>query len=170
MRTAVGRFLPPFLLLGLALLAAAPVQAGSKEFDRLVCHVEQQLGTAKTDIPCGWLVGLAVRFAKPEGVKGLQFAVFEDVPGDAAAGFGELEAGARACLGPGWARMVCQRCPARNEAQLIWVQPAKNEVRLMIVSVDDGDAAVLHVRLDPDVFYEWMDEPAAIARRVQRTQ
>ena len=170
MRAGVRRVFLPLLLVGLALLAAAPVQAGSKEFDRLVRHVEQQLGTAKTDIPCGWLVGLALRFTKPEGVRGLQFAVFEDVPGEAAAGFGELETGARACLGPGWARMVCQRCPARNEAQLIWVQPAKKEVRLMIVSVGDGEAAVLHVRLDPDKFSEWMDEPTVIARRVRRTQ
>lgn len=169
MRPGIRHRLLPAVLLALAACLTLPVQAGSKEFDRLVRHVEQQLGTAKTDIPCGWLAGLAVRFTKPEGVKGLQFAVFENVPGDAAAGFGELEAGARTCLGPGWARMVCQRCPARNEAQLIWVQPAKKEVRLMIVSVDDGDAAVLLVRLDPAKFAEWMDEPTQIAHRVQRT-
>jgi len=39
-----------------------------------------------------------------------------------------------------------------------------------IVSVGDGEAAVLHVRLDPDKFSEWMDEPTVIARRVRRTQ
>ncbi len=112
MRAGVRRVLLPLLLVGLALLAAAPVR-GNKEFDRLVRHVEQQLGTAKTDIPCGWLVGLALRFTKPEGSGDFSSPCSKTCPEKQRPDSANWRAGARACLGPGWAAWSW-RCPARS--------------------------------------------------------
>ncbi len=152
MRAGVRRVLLPLLLVGLALPQAAPVQAASGRV-RPASSAEQQLGTQR-DIPC--VVGSSGSPCASPSRRGQGDCRVRRVRRRARRSSGRIRRTGGGCPRvprPGWARMVCQRCPACNEAQLIWVQPAKKEVRLMIAPVGDGEAAA-HVRLDPDKFSE----------------
>lgn len=155
------------LLAGLWLALTASVQAGDDPFKALVEQVENAWGVERESIPGGWLAGLALHFVKPDGVKGIKFATFEDGRLPADPDWAALEDNILRTLGPGWGRLLFQQSRRGGESSLIYARPEKNEVRMVILTLEEGEAVLLSLRLEPETFREWMKEPCRMARRVE---
>jgi hypothetical protein len=135
----------------LVLLAAAPVHAG---FDEVVAHVAKNSGLKRTSLPFMGLARFAVWVASPDGVHDFQIAVFEGAAGTSR---GELSAQAiSAAAGKGWKPFVQSR--SKSETTVIYAQPDGNLMRLLIVTQEKDEAAVIEVKLDADKVAEFIND------------
>jgi hypothetical protein len=107
------------------------------------------------------LLGVALLFARPEGVSGLKLAVFEDFNG--ATNSEDVSRVVENSLGPGWYPFV--RVRSRNivkgdqEATLIYANPSNGKFRMMIVNIESSEATVVELKLSDHAIKKWLKEP-----------
>jgi hypothetical protein len=112
----------------LALAAAAPV--GDRDFDAVVKGIESQYGIKRTGIPMFGLVKLIVKVARPQGVKQLDMALFEDVRMDAPDA-DAIDALIEHAVSNRWRPMVRVRSRDGESSYIYFREDGKN-VRLLV--------------------------------------
>jgi hypothetical protein len=145
----------------IALAAAArPAEAGDREFDAVVRHIETTYKTKRVRIPLMGLARLAFRIAKPEGVKSFKLATFENLstpnPSEAA----RLGQVLRGSLDAAWLPLLRVRTRGGDEQTFIYLREDKRDVRLLVVSVESAAATVVRVRVGRETLARWMNDPA----------
>ena len=148
----------------LILCASTLAAAGDPEFRGIVGAIENQYGVHHMHIP---LLGVAMFFARPEGVSGLKLAIFENFHNPTAAD--EIRAVVENKLGPDWHPFVRvrEKKPDKGdsgETTLIYVSPAGGKLRMMIVNVESSEATVVELKLSERAIKQWLDEPGEKAR------
>jgi len=154
--------------LSLCVLAAAPrpAEAGDREFDAVVRHIESTYRTKRVRVPFMGLARLAVRLAKPEGVKSFKLATFENLSAPdprEAARLGEV---LRASLEPAWRPLVRVRSRGGVEQAFVYLREDGRDVRLMVVSVEPDGATVVRVKVGRETLARWMREPGSAGVRL----
>lgn len=153
-----SRLLAP--LLAAAVLGAAPAWARTREFDRIVDRVSEHYHKRP-----GWGMGLLSFFGgwfAPAGVHDLRMAVIEDAPEpreEPLDGFIEREAG------PGFRPFVKVRSAKAHETTYIFARETGRNVDLLLVSLEPREAVVMEMRLEPEAFAQWLDDPEGMAKR-----
>jgi hypothetical protein len=139
-------------------LAAAP--AGDPDFDALVKGIETHYGVKRTNIPMFGLVKLIVKVARPEGVKQIDLALFEDVrinPQNA----GAVDAMVRSAVSDRWRSMV--RVRSRDgESSYIYYRPDGRDYQLLVASFDGDEASVVQLSAPLERMAEWVRDPAGL--------
>ncbi len=126
----------------------AVVQAVSTTY-----HVHQNLRFVT------WFAGIATKVARPEGVKSLRMAIFEDqdfTPRDGEAQFEQAVAGA---LQEDWQPLVRVRSNRDGERTYIYAREQGKDVRMFIVTIEASEAVVLEVKMNAEKFAQMVDEP-----------
>ncbi len=143
-------------VLVLILCASSLAVAGDHEFRGVVRSIESTYGVHHMHIP---LLGVAMFFARPEGVSGLKLAVFEGFEGHADCD--EVRRLVESSLGPGWYPFVKVRTngDSSGETTLIYSSPSGGRLRMMIVNVEASEATVVELRLSDRAIKKWMSEP-----------
>ncbi|HZS08281.1 MAG TPA: hypothetical protein VFD58_25835 [Blastocatellia bacterium] len=147
------------LMLGLMLLIACnAVPAKDKGFDSIVRHIETHYRARRTRIPFLGLAGFAVKIIRPAGVKSLKLAVFEDQDFSDAVGDTKFEEVMRGALEQQWQPLVRVNSRRGGERVYIFSKANKDDVELMIVTLEQHEAVALQVRINPDRLMKFIND------------
>ena len=140
-----------FLLLTCATTIAS---AADHDFRNVVHAIEHTYGVHHMRIP---FLGVAMFFARPEGVSGMHLAVFEgfESPQDSA----EVRRTVENSLGDGWFPFVRVRSRDNGETTLIYANPSGGKMRMMIVNLEPSEATVVELNLSERAIKAWLKEP-----------
>jgi hypothetical protein len=142
----------PFLALT-ALLLALPLAMPASEFDWMVREFSRQSGVQQLHIPFLGLARFTVAVAHPAGTSEFKLAVFEH-PNVRPNDFSTLS---DTLTGSSWKPMI--RVRSRNgEASNIYLQPDGKHLKILIVTLDPGDATFVELRINPESLMKFVDE------------
>ncbi len=133
------------------LLLPAALQAG--EFDWMVREFSRETGMKPLHIPFFGLAKFVVSVGHPAGTSELNLSVFENADMDSAE-FIRITDGA---VGRSWKPMVRVRSRS-GEATNIYARPSGKEMRVLIATLDHGDATFVEVRVEPEALLRFVDE------------
>lgn len=128
--------------------------AGDHEFRGVVNAIEDHYGVHHMHIP---LLGVAMFFARPEGVSGMKLAIFEDFHGRSDTA--EVSRLVEHSLGEGWFPFVRVHSRSDKETTLIYACPEGGNFRMLIVNLEPDEATVIEFRLSDRAIKRWMKEP-----------
>ncbi len=148
----------------LALVFVAPAMAFPKDrqFDAIVREIEARYH--RKPMRLMGLVSFIANRARPEGVKNLRFAVFEDLDTSASPPDGDFAQFVARAAGPEFYPFVRVESRRDGEQTHVFARPLNNDFELLIVCVERHEATVMRMRLDPERMSEWEDDPAGMAR------
>jgi hypothetical protein len=162
------RLLPSLgLLIALSLFPSAAL-ARDRGFGAVVRAVENTYHLRRSNRLVCWFAGVAVKFAKPEGIEHLRLAMFEDQGFSPRSNDADFEEAVRSALTVDWQPIVRVWSRRDGERTHIYARRDSNDVSLFIVSVEEDEAVVMEVKMDEKAFAEMIDSPerAADAFRV----
>lgn len=153
----------PFALVAVCLGLAPAAPAADADFDALVRGIESHYGTKRLHIPLFGVAKFFVRVARPEGVKQLDLAIFEEIhytqPDERE--FDEL---VRNAVGGRWRPMVRVRSRADNERTYIYAREEGGDVRMMIANFEPSEAVVIQYRVSTRTLLAMLDHPDRIGK------
>jgi hypothetical protein len=136
-----------------AVILLVPLVVSANEFDWLVREFSRQSGARQTYIPLFGLVRFSVAVVHPAGTSQLRLAVFEHANLESEK-FSQLT---DAVVGHEWKPMV--RVRSRNhESTNIYAQQQGRDLRLLITSLDGGEATFVQVRIRPQQLMKFIDD------------
>lgn len=154
-----SELLSAVLLVGL--VSASPLRAGNREFKRLVRDMRAQCHSA----PMGTgFIGCLARWFSPRGVSGLHLAIFDDPEASRKLQAAGVEGLVQTSVGADMAPMVRVHSPSKGEHTFIYARPEGRKAELLIVSADPREVVVISLKVDPQVFQAWMDDPGRMGR------
>jgi len=136
-------------------LCASNLFAADRGFNEVVNAIETTYGVRHMHIP---LLGVALFFVRPDGVRCRKLAVFENFHGpvDPAEARSLIEGH----LGPDWHPFVRVHSKGSNgETTLIYANPSGNKMRMMVVSLESSEATVVEVNIPDHSISKWLKEP-----------
>jgi hypothetical protein len=150
----------------MAALAAAPARAGDREFHEIV----NRLAAAyhKKPMPFMGFVSFVARFAQPEGVSGIKFAIFDDIDPSLSPDEREFDGFMQGIVGSEFRPFVRVRSHRDREQTYIYLHDANDASELLVVTIDPSDAVVVKMRLKPEAMKDWMDDPVQQGRHSAR--
>ena len=148
-------------------VAAPAARADDPEFDAITSHLKSHFNARRISIPFLGLANFFVRIVRPAGVKSFKVAIFEDLnvtPGQTGR---EVSALMRSALSPEWQPLV--RVRSRDGEQLyVYAREAGENIKLMVVTIDQTDAVVARVKLSPRRLAEFLQEPKILGISINR--
>jgi hypothetical protein len=136
-------------------------QARADDFGKIVRHIEVNYHVHRNHRFLMGFAGLVVKFWHVGGVKSLKAAIFEDQHLDATDADARLDEIVQSASEHGWHPLVKSYSRRSGEHSYIYVQDLGKDIkdiRMLIVSVEPNEAAVLQLKLDPDKLARFMDE------------
>ena len=158
--TGRGRWLAALLILVGFGLACGYGQASPKQktdVGTLERAFAAELQLRATHVPMmGMANGLARAFTHG-GVRGLKVVTYETFPRDVDRA--AIEQLARMHLSGGWSMMMHERGTAEGgESEMVWVQPAGDRVRLLVIDLEVGEMTLAQMELNPEQLVKWKEE------------
>lgn len=136
-----------------AFLLLLPLALPASEFDWVVREFSRETGAKATHIPFFGLARFVVAVAHPAGASELRLAIFENTHLEAT----RFSAITDDAVGNIWKPIV--RVRSRNgEFTNIYAQPNADQLRLLITSLDGGEATFVQVRVKPATLMKFVDE------------
>ena len=147
------------LLAALLSFSIANVHAEDRAFKAISTHLKTRYKAKRRGIPFLGLANFAVKIVHPAGVKSIKIAIFEDLDSSGNINHAELNAVIRQSLDEEWQPLV--RVYSRREGEQVFVY-ARNEgddIKLMVVSLQQTDAFIARVKISPATLAKWMEKP-----------
>jgi hypothetical protein len=155
-----GRFFPHAIIL-IALLSVGYGSAAAQSnqgFDAIAKHLKTRYQAKKKGILFLGLAKFAIRIAKPAGVKSINVSLFEELKNTGELPDSELSALMRNALSAEWSPLVSVR--QRNGDQFyVYAAEAGKDIKLAVLVINQTDAALLRVKIDPNSLRKFMDDP-----------
>lgn len=149
-------------------VAAPAARADDPEFDAITQHLKSQFNARRVNIPFLGLANFFVKIVRPAGVKSVKVAIFEDLslaPGQGAAS--AFNAFMRRALSPAWQPLL--RVRSRDGEQLfVYAREAGENIKLMVVTIDQTDAVVARVKLSPKRLADFLQDPKILGISINR--
>jgi hypothetical protein len=136
-----------------ALILFVPLMLSANEFDWLVREFSRQSGARRTYIPLFGLVRFSVAVVHPAGTSQLRLAVFEHADLESKR-FSQLT---DSVVGQEWKPMIRVRS-RNNESTNIYAQQRGKDLRLLITSLDGGEATFVQVQMRPTQLIKFIDD------------
>jgi len=147
------------LLAALTCFPFSAASGGDPDFGDLVRRLEAELGVEATRVPMMGVSNVFLRFAGPAGAGGLKLAVFESTgPADAVRAL-RFQEFVRENLGERWRPFVRVYSRAGGEAVSIYFRAHKSRVRLLMAALEDNEATLIQMDLDPKRLARWLLHP-----------
>jgi hypothetical protein len=143
-------------------LFTAPGRAFAKDdFGRIVQHIETNYHVHRQH---RWVMGLAgftVKFWHFAGVKSLKGAIFENQRFVNAASDTRFDEVVRAAMDSGWQPMVQSWDRHSGERTYIYAQDLGKDLKLLVVNLEQNEAVVLQVKVDPKKLSDFIQEASS---------
>ena len=150
----------------LAILTAVPARAGDREFHEIV----NRLAAAYHQKPMPFMgfVSFVARFAQPQGVSGIKFAIFDDIDPSLSPNESELDSFMQSVVGSEYQPFVRVRSHRDHEQTYVYLRNLKDTSEMLVVTIDSSDAVVVKMRLKPEAMKDWMDDPVGEGKHSAR--
>ncbi|HWC95801.1 MAG TPA: hypothetical protein VG456_03605 [Candidatus Sulfopaludibacter sp.] len=152
-----------------ALLAAAGVASGSREFDSVVKAIETHYGATRTHIPLMGVANLVLQVGHPAGTSGFHIALFEDLRTDlgdeteAAQLSAFMDKLASAHLRP----FIHTLSRSTGDATYIFCGDTGKDSQILIATFSPHGANVIEVYVNFDTLIRWIQSPDTAGRSLQ---
>jgi hypothetical protein len=132
------------------------------DFGRIVHHIEASYHVHRNHRFAMGFAGLVVKFWHVAGVRSFKAAIFEDQHLDGTDTDTKLDEIVAHASRSGWQPMVRSFSRRTGEHTYIYAQDngAGKDLKLLVVSVEQNEAAVIQVKLDPDKLEQFIEENA----------
>ncbi|HYO92719.1 MAG TPA: hypothetical protein VEQ40_13845 [Pyrinomonadaceae bacterium] len=139
----------------------AAAQKSGNGFDAITKHLKMRYQARKKSVPFLGLAKFAVRIVKPAGVKSINLSLFEDLKNTGELTDNELSGLMRDALSPEWQPLVSAR--QRNGDQVyIYAAEAGKDVKLAVLVINQREAVLARVKVDPQALRRFMDNPKVL--------
>lgn len=148
------------VLLGAAIASAAAPSAFAKgnEFDKVCDHLEERYEAKKVKIPFQWLARAAVGIVKPAGVKSFKVTVYRDLKFTRESLDTEMRWVMSEAFDTNWTPIL--RVISKNGEQVYMnMREYKDNVKVLLVSINRDEAVVVRAKFDPDKLAEFIENP-----------
>lgn len=153
------------LVIILALAVTAPGAARDREFDAIVRALEARYDSSPTHIPMFGFANFLVKVARPSGATDLKLAIFADLRQPVFREEEDFTALVGESLGPDWHPFIRVHERRHDQWVCIYSNFAAGRWKLLIASLEQREAAVIRIRLNPGGMRNWVLCPAHRARR-----
>jgi hypothetical protein len=137
--------------------ATAQRKSGS-DFNAIVKHLKTRYQAKKRGIPFLGLAKFAVRIVKPAGVKSISVSLFEDLKNTGELSDSELSGVMRNSLSEEWMPLIRVRQKGGN-ITYVYAAEAGKDVKLAVLSINQTEAVLARVKIDPDSLRKFLDDP-----------
>jgi hypothetical protein len=149
------------ILAAALLLPCTTVRADDKEFDAIARHLKSHFNAKRRSIPFMGLAKLAIKIARPAGVKSIKVAIFEELKysgGDDGSGMAQAM---RQALSQDWQPLVRIR-QRSGEQTYVYARYEGRNIKLMVVSLQPDEAFVARVEISPDALARFVNNPKVL--------
>jgi len=154
------------LLLGVLLALPGFLRAGDREFDAIVRRIEAHYH--QRPLHFMGLAGFFANRARPEGVKHIKLAVFEDLDSSLHPPGGDFDSFVQRVVGPEF-RPFVRVCSRRDgEQTLVYARESGNDWEMLVVTLERDEACVIKMKLNPEAVSRWIEEPEKSAHNSAR--
>jgi len=143
-------------------LAPTIALAGDESFSSVVKHIKSNYHAKQQGFfGAMMLARLAVKIIKPAGVKNFKVALLRDLDYSEAPGpqGGEFHSFIRSKIDPAWTALVQYSSPREKQWTYVYVSREKEDVKILVVTLQAKDAVVLQTKFSPDKLVEFMNNP-----------
>jgi len=148
------------LILGALLALPAVARGKDRAFDEIVHRIESYYH--KRPVRLMGLASFVASHARPEGVKNMKLAVFEDLeqnpPGS------DFNSFLDGVAGPEFQPFVRVLSNRDGERTYVYAKEAGDSWELLVIDLEQGEACVIQMQMKPEAMTDWFDEPARQAR------
>jgi len=147
-----------------SVLLLLPAVAGGKDqpFDAIVHRIESYYH--KRPVRFMGLASFLSNRARPEGVKNMKLAVFEDIDASQNPPDTDFDSFLQNIVGPEFQPFVRVLSQRDGEQTHVYVREVSNYWELLIVNFERDEASVIQMQMKPEAMNDWFDEPARQAR------
>ena len=146
-----------FLLLVLA-FSAPTASAKGGEYKKIVKHLKSNYKAKKVKIPFMFLARFAVSVVRPAGVKSFSITLFEDLKFSRETLDKEMQTAMRSSFGADWSPIFRVRSRDGQQAYM-YMREAGNNVKITLVTIEKGQAAVIRATFSPERLAEFINDP-----------
>lgn len=152
------------LSLTVMLVTLAPVAsfAGDESFSKVVKHIKSSYRAKQQGFfGAMMLARFAVKLVKPAGVKNFKVVLLRDLDYTEAPNprNGEFHAFIQSKIDPRWAPLVQYSSPRERQWTYVFITQEKEDVKLLVVTLQRKDAVVLQTKFSPAKLVEFMNNP-----------
>lgn len=152
------------LSITVALLTLAPAAslAGDESFSSVVKHIKSNYHAKQQGfLGAMMLARFAVKVIKPAGVKNFKVVILRDLDYSEAPSprNGQFHAFIQSKIDPMWTPLVQYSSPREKQWTYVYVTREKEDVKLLVVTLQQKDAVVLQTKFSPDKLVEFMNNP-----------
>ncbi len=152
------------LLIVVALVSLAPVVAlgGDESFSSIVKHIKTNYNAKEQGFfGAMMLARFAVKIIKPAGVKNFKMALLRDLDYSRAPApeDGHFHSFIRSKIDPRWTPLVEYSSPREKQWSYVYVTRENEDVKILVVTLQQHDAVVLQTKFSPDKLAEFMNNP-----------
>lgn len=151
-------FLALVLLFFVFTFTAPEINAKSNEYKSVVKHLKTKYKAKKVKVPFMWLARFAVKVVRPAGVKSFSMTLFEDLNFSRETLDAEMQAVLKNSMSSEWNPVFRVRSRDGQQAYM-YMRESGDNVRIMLVTIDKNQAAVIRATLDPEKLVEFIDNP-----------
>jgi hypothetical protein len=137
-----------------------PLQAKAKgnEYKQIVRHLTTKYQAKKVKIPFMWAARFAVRVIRPAGVKSFSVTIFENLKFSRETLDEEMQSALKDTLSGDWSSILRARS-GEGEQVYMYMREAGNSVKIMLVTINKNQAAVIRARFNPEKLAEFINDP-----------
>lgn len=152
------------LLIVVALVSLAPVVAlgGDESFSSIVKHIKTNYNAKQQGFfGAMMLARFAVKIIKPAGVKNFKMALLRDLDYSRAPApeDGHFHSFIRSKIDPRWTPLVEYSSPREKQWSYVYITRENEDVKILVVTLQQHDAVVLQTKFSPDKLAEFMNNP-----------
>lgn len=147
-----------FLFVVFAFAAVPTTNAKKNDYAAIVNHLKTKYQAKKVKIPFMWLAKFAVKVVRPAGVKSFSVTMFEDLRFSRATLDEEMQAAMRNSLDADWSPIFRVRARA-GEQVYMYLRESGKDLKIMLVTIDKTQAAVVRATFSPDKLTEFLENP-----------
>ena len=152
------------LALVLSLVSLAPVVAlgGDESFSSIVKHIKTNYNAKQQGFfGAMTLARLAVKVIKPAGVKSFKLALLRDLDYSrgAAPADGSFHSFIQSKIDACWTPLVEYSAPRERQWTYVYVTREKEDIKILVVTLQRQDAVVLQTKFSPEKLAEFMNNP-----------
>ena len=152
------------LSITVTILTLAPVYAlaGDESFSSVVKHIKAKYHAKQQGFfGAMMLARFAVKVVKPAGVKNFKVVLLRDLdyseaPNPRSAQFLSF---IQSQIDPSWAPLVQYRSPREKQWTYVYITREKDDVKLLVVTLQQKDAVVLQTKFSPAKLVDFMNNP-----------
>ena len=147
-----------------ALISLAPTIAlgGDESFSSVVRHIKKNYNARQQGFfGAMMLARFAVKVIKPAGVKNFKMVYLTDLDYSRAEApeHGHFHAFIRETIDPRWAPLVEYSSPREHQWSYVYVTRENEDVKLLVVTLQQQNAVVLQTKFSPAKLVEFMNNP-----------